>query len=355
MLSLFWKVWDFIRHPTHTRTMGIAIILVLVSAVSLTVIVAQQQQGTKQRASGEECKLDTTSCETEFSQCLSQCDISKSNTAKFYTCTIYSYNDQNCQEQINAIGGGACGEQDVSTGCNDLGEENGSSKTVCFEDSSCAASNNDNCVTSCGQQKSICDNNITVQYNNCLKVAQENTVSSPTEATAVTEVPTVTPTKQLVEAFTQQLIHSGSITALQQVKKTIDDALANGTINKEDYNKLLQTYNEILIEMPGEPSSPTPNSQPAISSTTIPAQPSPTDTSIPTNPNQPAQTQTNLVTDSCPLKSKGDANCDGKIDILDFNIWREEFTKALNTTSSDFNNDGRVNTLDFNIWRDNSL
>lgn len=58
-MSFIKKVWDFVRHPTHTRTMGILLMLVLVSAVSLTVIVAQQQQQLKQRAADNFC-ADTT-------------------------------------------------------------------------------------------------------------------------------------------------------------------------------------------------------------------------------------------------------------------------------------------------------
>ncbi|MDZ4228121.1 MAG: hypothetical protein U1E54_02660 [Candidatus Levybacteria bacterium] len=49
--SLTWqKFRDFISRPTQSRTMGIVVMLVLVSAVSLTVMVAQQQQTIKQRA-----------------------------------------------------------------------------------------------------------------------------------------------------------------------------------------------------------------------------------------------------------------------------------------------------------------
>jgi hypothetical protein len=44
------KAIDFFSLPTHSRTMGILIMLVLVSAISLTVIVAQQQQTIKQHA-----------------------------------------------------------------------------------------------------------------------------------------------------------------------------------------------------------------------------------------------------------------------------------------------------------------
>jgi len=58
---------------------------------------------------------------------------------------------------------------------------------------------------------------------------------------------------------------------------------------------------------------------------------------------------------SCPLKNRGDANCDGKINILDFNIWRDEFLRVANTTSADFNSDNSITILDFNVWRDGFL
>ena len=54
---------------------------------------------------------------------------------------------------------------------------------------------------------------------------------------------------------------------------------------------------------------------------------------------------------SCSLKSQGDANCDTIFDLLDFEIWRKEKTKALNTTTTDFNADNVVDSADFEIWR----
>ena len=72
----------------------------------------------------------------------------------------------------------------------------------------------------------------------------------------------------------------------------------------------------------------------------------------------PPSTITPIVTGSqCALHSNGDANCDGKINTDDFNIWRDEFlglTLGSNSPKnrSDFNNDGIINTDDFNIWRD---
>src|SRR5437762_1172952 len=37
---------------------------------------------------------------------------------------------------------------------------------------------------------------------------------------------------------------------------------------------------------------------------------------------------------SCPLRSQGDANCDGKVDISDFYIWRTAFIATVNHQGS---------------------
>ena len=58
------KFRDFILSPSRSRTMGLLAVLVLVSAVSLTVIVAQQQQTLKQRAASA-C-YDASDCETGY-------------------------------------------------------------------------------------------------------------------------------------------------------------------------------------------------------------------------------------------------------------------------------------------------
>lgn len=52
-----------------------------------------------------------------------------------------------------------------------------------------------------------------------------------------------------------------------------------------------------------------------------------------------------------PTPVAGDANGDGVVDILDFNIWRDEFLGRALTRRADFNRDGRVDLLDFAIWR----
>lgn len=57
---------------------------------------------------------------------------------------------------------------------------------------------------------------------------------------------------------------------------------------------------------------------------------------------------------SCPKKSMGDANCDGNINTDDFDIWKSEFTRKINTKSADFNSDQKVSVQDFEIWRSNN-
>lgn len=66
--------------------------------------------------------------------------------------------------------------------------------------------------------------------------------------------------------------------------------------------------------------------------------------------------QATAIPCSCPSdptrKSRGDANCDGKIDEVDFNLWLEQFhSSPSQTDSADFNCDGKVDGIDFEYWR----
>ena len=51
------------------------------------------------------------------------------------------------------------------------------------------------------------------------------------------------------------------------------------------------------------------------------------------------------------VKSQGDANCDGKTNMIDFESWRKEYLGGTGTKTADFNNDSRVDMVDFEIWR----
>ncbi len=67
---------------------------------------------------------------------------------------------------------------------------------------------------------------------------------------------------------------------------------------------------------------------------------SPTQTPVPT-----------IAATNTPIPVVGDANGDGLVNILDYNIWRDEFLGILTTKKSDFNHDSIIDLLDFNIWR----
>lgn len=115
-----------------------------------------------------------------------------------------------------------------------------------------------------------------------------------------------------------------------------------------DASTNIKTYS-ICMQEGTSPSTPTPTLTPTLPvsspTPTITLTPSPTPTStIPPN--------------SCPLKSKGDADCNGEIKLADFFLWRREFLQYIVQTvppttvlRSDFNGDGRVNLSDFFIWR----
>lgn len=53
----------------------------------------------------------------------------------------------------------------------------------------------------------------------------------------------------------------------------------------------------------------------------------------------------------CPLRVDGDVNCDGDVDLSDFEIWRRELMNELSTKQSDLNLDLEVDLLDFELWR----
>ena len=49
-------------------------------------------------------------------------------------------------------------------------------------------------------------------------------------------------------------------------------------------------------------------------------------------------------------KSSGDANGDGKVDLIDFAIWKKEYLGEVATKMADFNNDGKADLTDYPIW-----
>lgn len=88
-------------------------------------------------------------------------------------------------------------------------------------------------------------------------------------------------------------------------------------------------YTQIL--RPG--SSPTPNNTP----TTLPS----------------PSTTTNVTPTTNPSTKPGDADGNNQVNLLDFNILKDQFGRIVANLSADFNKDGKVNLLDFEILRIN--
>lgn len=58
-----------------------------------------------------------------------------------------------------------------------------------------------------------------------------------------------------------------------------------------------------------------------------------------------------LSVGTCTLKARGDADCNGEINLLDANRWRDEFHRILSSKTADFNGDGAVTPADYIIWK----
>lgn len=65
----------------------------------------------------------------------------------------------------------------------------------------------------------------------------------------------------------------------------------------------------------------------------------------------PTRSPTPSVPAGCSMKAKGDADCNNRIDLIDFEIWRKEFMRTLTTKTADFIASGIVDLVDFEAWR----
>jgi len=57
------------------------------------------------------------------------------------------------------------------------------------------------------------------------------------------------------------------------------------------------------------------------------------------------------TTGGCPRKPEGDADCNGLIQLNDFETWRKEYLGTVGTTDADFDGIGGATLADFQIWR----
>jgi hypothetical protein len=109
---------------------------------------------------------------------------------------------------------------------------------------------------------------------------------------------------------------------------------------EESRSFLFHSIGRATFDLPLFPALVTPTQPPT--STPIP----PTSTPIP-----PTPTPTSGVV-VCQ-RTKGDADCNGEINVADFAYWRGVFVSDGYDQTSDFNGDGSVDIVDFAIWREN--
>lgn len=53
----------------------------------------------------------------------------------------------------------------------------------------------------------------------------------------------------------------------------------------------------------------------------------------------------------CASHAQGDSDCNGVIELRDFETWRKEYIGERPTLNADFNRDNQVSIADFEIWR----
>jgi len=61
------------------------------------------------------------------------------------------------------------------------------------------------------------------------------------------------------------------------------------------------------------------------------------------------------LSNGIPGRNLGNADCNGSIDMNDFELWKEQFQSGIILIqSADFNSDNKVDGIDFEIWRGNA-
>lgn len=59
-----------------------------------------------------------------------------------------------------------------------------------------------------------------------------------------------------------------------------------------------------------------------------------------------------IRTGQCELFSKGDFDCNGSVDLIDFDLWVREFDGNNLQPRSDVNGDNVSSLIDYEIWRE---
>lgn len=162
---------------------------------------------------------------------------------------------------------------------------------------------------------------------------------------------------------TGQLIYTGQNTEIVNITFTSTSALSSSiTTGSTDTKFYMIKADYTLEEKPS--AGPVSVSVNGGGGVTPSATPTPTITSTPpsrkaTEPPVPPKEviNTDITPDvgTCPKRSSGDTNCDGQINDADFLMFKSVMSipaaSICTNCSADFNSDGKVNLVDYEIWR----
>lgn len=319
MVGFIRRVFEFIRQPTNSRTLGVLIFFVLVAAVSLTVYVAQQQQQLKQRAAENQY-----SCTRGFYRSFNLCNGPITDRQVFTSSTNQSHSCDDTATAVYCIPQGtlvACqpSECDVKTCPQNYlcSEQPGSPSRLCTCQLVGAIPSPQLMPDIRIKTINVIPNSVQFGQDATLNIVMENMGKGSGSRTIYVRLD-----KKIIYTIEKTLAGGASETIKLEIPKP---ALGSHFV---DIDAGAGTSFDVIS--PSSALNPTPTSAPKTTTSVTPAS----------------------VVSACLLKSQGDANCDGKIDIRDFSIWRDEFNGTSATKKSDFNNDGFFDIEDFSIWSD---
>ncbi|MDO8621392.1 MAG: dockerin type I repeat-containing protein [Candidatus Levybacteria bacterium] len=312
------NAFKFIFSPTASRTTSILVILVIAAAVPLTVLVSQKQQELRQHAqSTQQVSVSIQECKPPFNVFV----------GKYCSADLALQNVQNDPENFNlkvVESSNAILPEDLTL-CNNGKDpvyyvyEKGKAGNPCTATDPASRQQFPGICNDRGN----CDGTITLLP----------TPNPPIVGDYPTSTPTPTPSLQRCDSADGSVRTDGANQYVCSSQPPPAESNCQSTPSFSCVNPSDGCYICPVTSTTRTSPPPPPTSTPAPAASAGQAAPPPTTPS------------------GCPLKSKGDANCDGKVNILDYNILRDEFTHKLQTRTADFNSNNVIDDLDLSIWK----
>lgn len=378
----------------NRRTISLVVFFLIIITVVFTVVIAQRQQTIRQRAAGNE-ELYSVCAETCYNNDQSNCEsycrgIYPISTVEVKSNPVSVTESHPANTPVPTQPPVANIPVPISIPKTTSNPSNASStysctKTYYRDPQACA--NGDDSISNYSYQSSSDETKPCDSGNAVNTSCSINIVSAPTPAR---QIPTATPTpvpatsgcvqrygdecgpnlegsidcsgrcimptpvfQPTVAPTTAKTSNNSSACSVQTIAGTITGTCYTGQSCGEYVSvaKSMCATEVCCLPVPTSTQKPTSASTPTLAPTVKPTNPP---TAV------PAQ---GVAVVACLLRNRGDANCNGKIDIEtihpDRDIWWEEFIQEsqhiVTERKSDFNNDGSITIADFNIWRNGYL